>query len=232
MTNNDEANCRSEVSQLVQRSQDQMPCSVWGRPKTLLWTSGKEASLTDHRGAAAPNSCDCTFLRIPPGPHQQRHISGPNTPAEERKSSTSRVYRASLAASLCGTKAAPPHGGRCWTVKIPLCHPSWTHSALTWALAPLNSHFLHHNSLSNFSHIMFASPLHTEAISHFHTLYSQFTTALWPLLLPRLVLLISALPSIVDCCLSCCVVPEASFILFMTVFMTERRKQHFFEPST
>lgn len=64
MTNNDGANCRSEASQLVQRSQDQKPSSVWGRPKRLLWTTVKEASLTDHR----PSSWGCIFLRIPPGP--------------------------------------------------------------------------------------------------------------------------------------------------------------------
>lgn len=48
ITNNDEANCRSEVSQLVQRCQGQMSPSVGGKPKRLLWTSEKSASLTGY----------------------------------------------------------------------------------------------------------------------------------------------------------------------------------------
>lgn len=115
---------------------------------------------------------------------QQHHISGQEGP----NMSPSACWRTpefhlacvlstgppllSLAASLCGTKAAPPHGGRWWTIngasKI-TGGPLPTGDIQLWPelWQPLNSHFLHNNSLSNFLHLIFALLLHTEAISHF-----------------------------------------------------------------
>lgn len=219
------------------------------RPKALLGVRKTKEIVVDFRKRSIPHQPSMVLQHLVPVISEDSSWTGPATPhLRPRRSKhaslcllrTARVppcmcsfYRASLVVIGCITEW---HQGctTSWRKMLDSkVHPLGHIQLWPELWQPLNSNFLHHNSLSNFLHIIFASPLHTEAISPFHTLYSQFTTALWPLLLLlRLVLLISALPSIVDCCLSCCVVPEASFILFITVFMTERRNWHFFGPST
>lgn len=147
----------------------------------------KHPSLTID-GAAAPSSCDCTFLRIPPGPatphlwpRRHKHTSLCLLKNARVLPRVCSFYRASLVVTGCITVW---HEGRTTSWRKMLgckCRqqdhrwPSAIHLGYI-QLWPQLWQPLNFFSLSNFFHIIFSLPLHTEAISHFHTqFYSVFS---------------------------------------------------------